>query len=480
MTADRRSQRRTESGNLAGDDHYRHGFRRRIRRWGLGSESVSTRPETQYVEVGDADVAYQVIGDGPADLLVCFGLGSDVDANWDVPSFSRFIDLLASSFRVIVFDRRGTGASDGVPRNAVPTIEDWTDDIGAVLDATGSRRANIYALIDTGPIAIVYGAMHPERVNALVLLNSYARVARADDYPIGVAAQDITNFLGMVAQGWGTARFSRLMHPGASAEHVEAAARVLRASATPRTATAQYESVFRQDVRYALSLVQVPTLVLQATDDPFHPAELGRYLAEHIEGATLIEFSNQDLPSDVDSVNVDAIIEFLTGERPVSPADRVLTTVLFTDIVGSTEQLTGMGDRNWRDLLDRHDAAVRAQLGRFNGREISTTGDGFFATFDGPARAIRCAQVIIDAADALGIRVRAGVHTGECDVRGDDLGGIAVVIGARVAALASAGQILTTGTVRDLVAGSDIAFTDQGLHDLKGIPEPWHLYEANS
>jgi class 3 adenylate cyclase len=430
------------------------------------------------VPVADADVAYQIVGEGPTDLLLPCGLGCHVDWNWELPAFSKYMDRLACFFRVIIFDRRGTGASDGVPRNAVPTIEDWTDDIAAVLDATNSQRASVLALADTGPIAIMYAAMHPERVRALALVNASARAIRADDYPVGVPQHVADRRVSEIASTWGTTQYAALLNPHATPEYLEISARVLRASTTPRTAAAQYRANLRSDVRDVLPLVRVPTLVLQSKDHPLFSVERGRYLAEHIEGATLIEVPGPDLTMTLTTAVVDEIAAFLTGERPTPPVDRILTTVLFTDIVASTERLVAVGDRDWREQLDAHDAAVRAQLDRFDGREIGTEGDSFFATFDGPARAIHCAQAIIREAAALGVDVRAGVHTGECEVRGDDLGGIAVHIGSRVSALAAGGQVLTTRTVKDLVEGSGIAFADHGVHELKGIPDRWHLYEV--
>jgi class 3 adenylate cyclase len=389
----------------------------------------------------------------------------------------KYIERLACFFRVIIFDRRGTGASDGVPRNAVPTMEDWTDDIAAVLDATNSERASLLGRHDTGPITIIYAAMHPERVRALALTNASARGIRADDYPAGVPEHVVDRNVSDIARLWGTTEYATLMNPHATPEYLEASARVLRASTTPRTAAAQYRANLRHDVRDVLPLVRVPTLLLYSTDRP-HSIAHGRYLAEHIEGAKLLEVPGPDQTSMLTAAVVDEIAAFLTGERPTPPVDRILTTVLFTDIVESTARLVAVGDRDWRQQLDAHDAAVRAQLDHFHGREIRTQGDSFFATFDGPARAIHCAHAIIREAAALGIDVRAGVHTGECEVRGDNLGGIAVHIASRVSGLAGGGQVLTTRTVKDLVEGSDISFADHGMHELKGIPDPWHLYEV--
>ena len=435
------------------------------------------RSDTKYVAVGDADVAYQVRGEGPLDLLFCYGLGSHIEFNWQVPVIAEFLDRLASLFRLIIFDRRGTGASDGVPRDAVPTLEDWTEDVAAVLDAAESQRTAILATIDTGPIAILYAAMHPERVSALVLLNTAARFLEADDYPIGSSPEALDALVQMVEASWGTPEFLALANPSADSEFLHLTSQVLRASATPRTAAAQYNSVLRNDVREVLPLIQVPTLVLQVEEQPAAPVELGRYLAEHIDSAKYVELPGGDLSfTPANHVVVDEVVEFLTGERPMIEIERILATVLFTDIVASTESAAALGDRQWRSLLDAHDRAVRQQLRQFRGREINTTGDGFIASFDGPARAIRCAQAIIGSTGKLGVEVRAGLHTGECEVRGDDLGGLAVHIAARVGSLAAPGEVLVSGTVKDLVVGSGIEFAERGENALKGVPGSWKLF----
>jgi pimeloyl-ACP methyl ester carboxylesterase len=438
-------------------------------------------PQTRYVAVGDADVAYQVVGDGPLDLLFCYGLGSHIEFNWQVPGIAEFLERLASLFRLIIFDRRGTGASDGVPRNAVPTLEDWTEDIAAVLDAVGSERTAVLAANDAGPIAILYSAMHPERVSSLILLNAAARFTEADDYPIGASPEALDEIVQMVAATWGTPEFLALANPSADSEFLYLTAQVLRASATPRTAAAQYDNVLRNDVREALPLVQVPTLVLQVKEQPVTPVERGRYVAEHIDGATFVELPGGDLSfTPANQVVVDEVAEFLTGERPEIEFERILATVLFTDIVGSTDRAATLGDRQWRRLLDAHDRAVREQLRRFRGREIDTTGDGFVASFDGTARAIRCARAIIDATGELGVELRAGLHTGECEVRGEGLGGLAVHIAARVGALAGSGEVLVSGTVKDLVVGSGIEFAERGENQLKGVPGSWKLFAVKA
>lgn len=442
------------------------------------------RPETNYVAVGDADVAYQVLGDGTSDLLFFIGLGSHVGMAWDDPDAAQFLRQLASLRRLIFLDRRGTGASDGVPRSAIPTWEEWTEDIEAVLDAVGSRQTSLLATVDGGPICILYAAAHPERVDSLVLFNTTARYLVADDYAIGFTPETVDFVIEFIRAQWGTEEFLALASPAGADDPARRAflARHFRASVTPRTAAAQYDYLLRNlDVRPVLPLIGVPTLVLSADNPSFLPASHGRYVAEHIEGSKFVELPGQDMSifSQADVV-FEEVAEFLTGTRPRHDVDRVLASVLFTDIVGSTERAASLGDQRWRTLLDRHDAAVREQLRIFRGREVNTTGDGFVASFDGPARAIRCGQAIINSTEALGIDLRMGLHTGECEVRGEDLGGLAVHIAARVAALAKPSEVLVSGTVKDLVVGSGIEFVDRGEHALRGVPGSWKLYEVSA
>jgi class 3 adenylate cyclase len=434
------------------------------------------------VTVSGADVAYQVVGDGVNDLLHFYGLGAQIDLIWEAPVASGFVRRLASFSRLILFNRRGTGASDAVAGDAIPTWEDWADDVQAVLDAAGSERTAIYASLDGGPIALLYAAMHPERVSALVLHTTAARYMQADDYPIGATADEVAGFVDLMRAGWGTPELIGAMAPSMAhdTEYLRFGAKWLRASSTPRSAATQFEYTLRNlDVRHVLSLIQVPTLVLHVKDNFLCPVEHGRYLAEHIPGATFLEVQGSDVAITPTHLDVaDTVSQFLTGHSPIIEPTRILATVLFTDIVGSTKHTATAGDAKWRSLLDSHDRLVREQLRRFGGREINTTGDGFLAAFDGPARAIRCARAITDAADDLDIEIRAGLHTGECEVRGDDLAGMSVHIAARIGALANPHEVLVSATVKDLVIGSGITFGDRGEHDLKGVPGKWRLYAA--
>ena len=443
------------------------------------------RPETRYVAVGDADVAYQVVGEGPVDLLLCFGLGNHIELFWQSQEHVEFFARLASFSRLIMLDRRGTGASDGIPLNAIPTWEEWTEDIRSVLDEVGSRQTAMLAMVDSGPLAILFAALYPERVSALILVNTLARYMKDDDYPMGVTSEEADVIVETLATGWGTPHLVQLANPSTSydPEHVRFLAMVLRSSVTPRTASAQWKYMLRSlDVRQALPLVQAPTRVLHVRESAFLPLEYGRYIAENIPGASLVELPGGDtgFSGEIFPVIADEVATFLTGEKPVVEVERILTTVLFTDIVGSTERASSLGDRRWRSLLDTHDRTVRDQLRRFRGREINTTGDGFVASFDGPARAIRCAKAMIEATGKLGMELRVGLHTGECEVRGDDLGGLAVHIAARVGALAGPGEVLVSRTVVDLVAGSGIEFEDRGEYELKGVPGEWRLFTVEN
>jgi pimeloyl-ACP methyl ester carboxylesterase len=439
------------------------------------------RPQTSYVDVGGAEIAYQVVGQGPPDVVVVASFGH-VELVFDDPVFAAFLGRLASCSRVIVFDRRGTGASDAIPDTAMPTWEEWADDMRAVLDAAGSERAVVLAEGDSGPAGLLFTAMQPERVSALILAATTARYLRADDYPIGVTPEAVDETVERIRAAWGTPALAARAFPSRAddPEFLQWWAKVARASATPRSAAAQIRYMMESlDAREALPLIQVPTLVLHSKNDPRRSMEHGRYLADHIAGAKLVELPGGDVGVASSTTAIEEIVEFLTGERPAVEVDRILTTLLFTDIVGSTKQAASLGDRAWRSLLDAHDRTVRDQLRRFRGKEINTTGDGFVASFDGPARAIRCGQAIVGATTKLGIELCIGLHTGECEVRGADLGGLAVHIAARIGALARPGEVLVSSTVKDLVAGSGIEFSDRQEHELQGVPGAWTLFSAN-
>ena len=406
--------------------------------------------------------------------------------HWELEPEADFFFKLASFSRLILFDRRGSGTSERMEGGRFPTWEEWTHDLLAVLDAVGSERTALFAEFEAGPLAIFFAATHPERVSSLVLGNTAARYSYADDYPIGVSLEVLESFVTGLEAVWGKPECGALFPSIADSPRICAQiAKVTRASATPHVAAQQARYVATElDARPSLPLVQVPTLVMVNKDaagfGPGKAVELNKYLAEHIEGARYVEFDSEDpmffVANNADVV--DEVSEFLTGERASSDPDRVLATVLFTDIVGSTERAAADGDRKWRSLLDAHDATVRHEFTRFKGREIKNTGDGFFAAFDGPARAVRCAQSIVDNVHNLGIDARIGVHTGECEVRGDDLAGLAVHIASRVAERAGPSNIWVSSTVRDLVAGSDLAFDSMGRFTLKGVPDEWSLYRV--
>jgi class 3 adenylate cyclase/pimeloyl-ACP methyl ester carboxylesterase len=432
------------------------------------------------VEVGGAEVAYQIVGQGPPDVVYLPGVGH-IDLRWEDPVVAAFLERLASFGRLILFDRRGTGASDAIPDTALPTWEEWVDDVRAVLDAAGSERTVVLAENDGGPTGLLFTAMQPDRVSALILANTTARRLRADDYPIGRAPEAVDGLVERYRAAWGTPEVAWVFPSRADdPEFPQWLAKFLRACATPKNMAAQFRYIFENlDARHALPLIQVPTLVLHSQGNLAYSIEEGRYLADHIDGAKFVELPGGDHWVAFSAMAIEDIIEFLTGERPEVEVDRILTTLLFTDIVGSTQRAASLGDQRWRSLLDAHDRTVRDQLRRFRGKEINTTGDGFLASFDGPARAIRCALAISDATRPLGIELHLGLHTGECEVRGDDLGGLTVHIAARVGASAAPGEVLVSSTVKDLVAGSGIEFVDRGEHELKGVPGTWTLFAVS-
>ena len=441
------------------------------------SERRADVAETRYAKSGDLSIAYQVVGSG-RDVVFVAGSVSHVELGWEDPPTAPVHRRLSRFGRLITFDKRGVGLSDRT--TDLPTLEERMDDLRAVMDAADCERAAVVGMSEGGPMALLFAATYPERVSALVLWATFARVAWAPDYPEGVDVQEAEEFCDQIEESWGHGRVMPLIATQ-DAPDDEATrrrfARFERSAATPAMAAAANRFPLYIDARPALNAISVPTLVIHRTGDPLVNIAHGRYLAEHIRGARFSEYPGDfhESARGKDEEVLDEIEEFLTGTRQERGIDRVLKTIMFTDIVGSTERAVSMGDRRWHDVLDAHDSAVRGELERFHGHEVKTIGDGFLAAFDGPARAIRCAQAITHKAADMGLEVRAGLHTGECMARGDDLAGIAVHIGASVGSLASPGEVLVTSTVRDLVTGSGVEFDDRGSHELKGIPGEWQL-----
>ena len=434
--------------------------------------------DVHYARSGDLRIAYSTVGDGPVDFVFVPGWVSHLENWWEANLSAGFFKRIASFSRLIMFDKRGTGLSD--PFTGVPTLEERSDDVRAVLEAVGSESAFVCGLSEGGPMSVLYAATFPDRVRGLILIGSNVRMLASADWPHGWAREDYEAVLAEVTEHWGQGGLMNLFLPSlADDERAKRLwARYQRMGASPGTARRLLEANARIDVRSVLPHIQVPTLVIHRADEHVVSIANARYVAEHIPNARLVEQPGEDhLPWLGDSQGVlDAIEEFVTGSRHHVDEDRILATVLFTDIVDSTRRAAEVGDRRWRELLDAHDEIGVRQVERFRGRRVKTTGDGLLAVFDGPARAVRCALAIKDHAADLDIDLRAGLHVGECELRGDDVGGLAVHIGARVAALAEPGEILASRTVRDLVAGSGLRFSERGEHELKGIPERWALY----
>jgi pimeloyl-ACP methyl ester carboxylesterase len=436
-------------------------------------------PRTQYTKSGDVYIAYQVVGEGPLDLVYVPGFVSHLEYQWEEPSVAASLRRLASFSRLIRFDKRGTGLSDRhVP---MPTLEQRMDDVRAVMDAVGSARAALLGVSEGGPMSLLFAATYPERTTALVLYGSYARRAWAPDHPFGRTDEQLRTLVEAWEQSWGEATPAMMVWAPSRADdeaYKTWFSNYLRLAASPGAAIGVMRMNQEIDVRHILPAVKVPTLIIHRTGDRIVAIEQGRYLAANIPGARLVELPGDDhspYAGDMDAI-IDETEEFLTGVRHDAAPDRVLATVLFTDIVESTARAAALGDRRWRAVLEQHHAVVRRELARFRGREIDTAGDGFLATFDGPARAISCARRIVEGVKPLALDVRAGLHVGECELIGGKPGGIAVHIGARVAALAKAGEVLVSHTVKDLVAGSGIRFEDRGRQVLKGVDGEWPLY----
>jgi class 3 adenylate cyclase len=434
--------------------------------------------ETRYAMNGDLRVAYRASPKGERDIVFVPPWFSNCEVFPELLPIQGWVEAMTSLGRLIFYDHPGMGASDPVTAGALPTLEQWTDSITAVLDDLGSHEAVLLTSQGVGTGAL-FAATHPSRTTALVVMDGYADPMA--ERPGALTREEAVT---LVLDMWGTGEIHHVMNPDMPwNEEIRAAlARVERLSASPRTVALMMPLDYEMDVRAVLPTIRVPTLVVHHTDDRVVPPAMGKYVADHIPGARYVELPGRNIfhwyEPWRDSFQV--IAEFLTGHQADVADDRVLATVLFTDVVDSTRRAADMGDRDWHALLDAHDAIVRVQLNRFRGREVSTSGDSFLAMFDGPQRAIRCAMAIRDAVQALGIEVRAGLHTGECEVRGDDIGGIAVHIGARVSALAGANDVLVSSTLRDLVIGSGLEFVDRGAHELKGVPGEWRLFAVAS
>jgi class 3 adenylate cyclase len=440
-------------------------------------------PETRYARSGEIGIAYQVFGEGEMDLVLAFPFLSHLDLMWESPALSRFLRRLGSFARVLVFDRRGVGLSDPVARPA--TLEERMDDVRAVMDAAGSERAALLGMSEGATMCMLFAATYPERTSALVLWGAMARSTAAPDYPWAPEKEAVQEAQAeLVAPLWGQGATIEIFSPSMAADPRarEFQARFERQAASPMRVAQLVEMFLDTDVRGTLPLIQAPTLVLHRRHDRAVNYRAARWLAEQIEGSRYAELEGEDhFPWVGDSdAALAAIEEFLTGVRPGPAPERVLATVLFTDIVDSTRLATELGDRRWRDLLEEHQKLVRDRLRRFEGREVKTTGDGFLAVFDGPTRAAECAWAIAGDMPALGIEIRAGLHTGEVELMGDDVGGIAVHVAARIAALAGGRTVLASRTVRDLVAGSGIEFDSAGRHALKGVPDEWDVYSVVS
>jgi pimeloyl-ACP methyl ester carboxylesterase len=439
------------------------------------------RPKTHYARSGDVHIAYQVFGEGDIDVVVVHGLLSHLDLYWDWPLYARFMERLGSFARVIVFDKRGVGLSDRV--SDLPSFPERMDDVRAVMDAAGSERAAVLGVSEGAPMALLLAATHPDRVGALVLHGGMARTTEAADYPFAPSRDVAMQVMSELIQPYlEEATLVEVFAPSIADDprEVDAWNRRMHASASPSALHQLWLMATEVDVRDVLPAIRCPTLVMHRRGDRAASVHGARWMAGRIPDAKYVELSGSDhFPwiGDAEPV-LGEIEEFLTGVRGATTPDRVLLTVLFTDIVGSTRKAAELGDDAWKHLLEAHHGVVRQHLERFQGREVDTAGDGFLAVFDGPARAVRCAQGVAEAVRALGLEIRAGLHTGEVELRGDDVAGLAVHIGARIAAQAGPGEVLTSRTVKDLVVGSGIAFTDRGVHELAGVPDTWQVYAA--
>jgi class 3 adenylate cyclase len=439
-------------------------------------------PVTRYTKSGGVNIAYQVVGTGPLDLVFVPGWISHLELGWEDPRNARLLRRLASFSRLILFDKRGTGMSDRVDERDLPTLDQRMDDVRAVMDAAGSERAALLGVSEGGPMSILFAATYPQRTSALVLLATFAYWLRDEETPWAPSREEHEEVVRGYEQRWGEpvgiSAFAPTM--AKDEEFRRRWATLLRMAASPGAAVALLRMNYDIDVRPVLPLVRVPTLVLHRRGEQTINIEGGRYLAAHIPGARMVELDGEDHLWWVGDSNaiVDEVEEFLTGVRHGAEPDRVLATVLFSDIVASTERAAALGDQQWREVLDRHSTEVARQVDRFQGRLVKWLGDGVLAVFDGPARAIRCGRALVEEAPRLGVEIRVGLHAGECEVRDDDVGGLAVHIGARVMAHAGPSEVVVSSTVKDLVVGSGIDFADLGTHELKGVPGDWRLFSA--
>lgn len=440
-------------------------------------------PETRYAKNGDVHIAFQTLGEGPPDLTVVPEWVTHVEAAWDLPVTARFLRRLSSFGRLIMFDKRGVGLSDPVSVTEVPSLEAWRDDLGSVLDAAGSERAVLMGHGHGGQMALLFAATRPERVESLVLSNAYARLASAPDYEWGIPFAMQDEIATLTEERWGRTDSPTLNQIAPSVAHLDAVrewwARLERLACSPGVAAAMQRAMFRFDVRHILPAIKVPTLIVQTTGNRFVRAGHGRYLAENIKHAQYLEVAGEDhWPWIGKSAEpfISAIREFTTGRSGLTATDRVLATVLFTDVVDSTGQAARLGDRAWREVLEDLDSLVGRQVVRLEGRLVGSSGDGYLAVFDGPGRGIHCAAAIRDAVRSLGLEVRTGLHCGEIELRGDGVSGIAVHIAARIMALASGGEVLISGSIPPLVAGSGFRFSDRGDQELRGVPGTWRMF----
>jgi pimeloyl-ACP methyl ester carboxylesterase len=449
--------------------------------------AVGTEVDVDYAISGNARLAFRVHDGGPHLMVFVSAWASNEDLDLEPELFqSVFLDRLSSFAKVVSYDQRGTGLSDPVPLADLPTLEGWVDDLHAVVSAAGLDDVVLYGEMWSGPVAALYAATHPERTRALILVNSFPTIARSEDYEAGATPEEFERLIAWLEQVWGSGRAFRAAMPSVQVDDAQLRvfARFERQSMSPTTMGAIFRWLYATDVRAVLPAINAPTLVLHTVENRLFPIEAGRYLAQHIPNARLVELPGADnalwFGSAAGSIAIDEIEEFLTGTRVAVDHARMLTTLVFTDVVGSTDRLAAIGDRYWRTVLDRHDEVVRRQLARFSGHQEKHTGDGILATFDGPARAIRCGTAIRDAARQIGLDVRVGIHTGEVERRRTELAGIAVHLACRVCETAQSGEVLVSRTVVDLVAGSGTTFDDRGEHELKGIPAAWRLFAVTA